>query len=80
MKIIVLALFFSLFAYKLHAFDAKNNASFVSEVKTGVTAHDVGFFGRKKEDGLDSDEDSNDTKFTADEEEEVYSAVLGSND
>ena len=34
----------------------------------------------EKEDGLDSDEDSNDTKFTADEEEEVYSAVLGSND
>ena len=54
MKIIVLAIFFSLFAYKLQAFDAKNNASFVSEVKTGVTAHDVGFFGRQKEDGLDS--------------------------
>ena len=34
----------------------------------------------EKEDSLDSDEDSNDTKFTADEEEEVYSAVLGSND
>ena len=34
----------------------------------------------EKEDGLDSDEDSNDTKFTADEEDEVYSAVLGSND
>jgi len=35
---------------------------------------------KEKEDSLDSDEDSNDTKFTADEEEEVYSAVLGSND
>ena len=34
----------------------------------------------EKEDGLDSDEDSNDTKFTADEDEDVYSAVLGSND
>ena len=35
---------------------------------------------KEKEDGLDSDEDSNDTKFTADEEDDVYSAVLGSND
>jgi len=35
---------------------------------------------KEKEDSLDSDEDSNDTKFTADEDEEVYSAVLGSND
>ena len=35
---------------------------------------------KEKEDGLDSDEDSNDTKFTADEDEDVYSAVLGSND
>ena len=35
---------------------------------------------KEKEDSLDSDKDSNDTKFTADEEEEVYSAVLGSND
>ena len=34
----------------------------------------------EKEDSLDSDEDSNDTKFTADDDEEVYSAVLGSND
>ena len=34
----------------------------------------------EKENGLDSDEDSNDTKFTADEDEDVYSAVLGSND
>ena len=35
---------------------------------------------KDKEDSLDSDEDSNDTKFTADEDEDVYSAVLGSND
>ena len=35
---------------------------------------------KEKEDSLDSDEDSNDTKFTADEEDDVYSAVLGSND
>ena len=34
----------------------------------------------EKEDELDSDEDSNDTKFTADEDDDVYSAVLGSND
>jgi len=34
----------------------------------------------EKEDELDSDTDSNETKFTADEEEDVYSAVLGSND
>ena len=34
----------------------------------------------EKEDELDSDEDSNDTKFTADDDEDVYSAVLGSND
>jgi len=36
--------------------------------------------GDKKEDELDSDTDSNETKFTADEEDDVYSAVLGSND
>jgi len=35
---------------------------------------------KEKEDSLDSDEDSNDTKFTADEDDDVYSAVLGSND
>ena len=34
---------------------------------------------KEKEDSLDSDEDSNDTKFTADEDDDVYSAVLGSN-
>jgi hypothetical protein len=34
----------------------------------------------EKEDELDSDTDSNETKFTADEEDDVYSAVLGSND
>ena len=33
-----------------------------------------------KEDELDSDTDSNETKFTADEEVDVYSAVIGSND
>ena len=36
--------------------------------------------GDEKEDELDSDTDSNETKFTADEEDDVYSAVLGSND
>ena len=34
----------------------------------------------EKEDELDSDTDSNETKFTADEEVDVYSAVIGSND
>ena len=33
-----------------------------------------------KEEELDSETDSNETKFTADEEDDVYSAVLGSND
>ena len=33
-----------------------------------------------KEDELDSDTDSNEIKFTTDEEVDVYSAVLGSND
>ena len=36
--------------------------------------------GDEKEDELDSDTDSNETKFTADDEDDVYSAVLGSND
>jgi len=36
--------------------------------------------GDEKEDELDSDTDSNETKFTADEEDDVYLAVLGSND
>lgn len=53
-KIIVFALFFSIFLYKAEAFNNKNDASFISEVKTGIVAHDVGFFGRQKEDGLDS--------------------------
>ena len=38
----------------LYSFDKKGNASFISEIKTGVVAHDVGFFGRQKEEGLDS--------------------------
>ena len=33
-----------------------------------------------KEDELDSETDSNETKFTADDEDDVHSAVLGSND
>ena len=53
-KIIVFALFFSIFLCKAEAFNNKNDASFISEVKTGIVAHDVGFFGRQKEDGLDS--------------------------
>ena len=34
----------------------------------------------EKEDELDSDTDSNEIKFTTDEEVDVYSAVIGSND
>ena len=51
-RIFILSLFLSFFAYNAHAFDSKNNISFISEVKTGIAAHDVGFFGRQKEDGL----------------------------
>ena len=38
----------------LYSFDKKGNASFISEIKTGVVAHDIGLFGRQKEEGLDS--------------------------
>ena len=51
-RIFILSLFFSFFAYNAYGFDSKNNVSFISEVKTGIAAHDVGFFGRQKEDGL----------------------------
>ena len=47
-QIIVLTLFFGCFGYDALAFDNKTNASFISEVKTGITSHDVGVFGRKK--------------------------------
>ena len=53
-QIIVLTLFFGCFGYDAFAFDNKTNASFISEVKTGIASHDVGVLGRKKEDGLDS--------------------------
>ena len=53
-QIIVLTLFFSCFGYDALAFDNKTNASFISEVKSGITSHDAGVFGRQKEDGLDS--------------------------
>ena len=37
-----------------YAFDKKGTSSFITEVKTGVVAHDIGLFGRQKESGLDS--------------------------
>ena len=53
-KIIASALFFSSFAYNVQAFDGKSNPSFISEIKTGIVAHDVGFSGNQKEEGIDS--------------------------
>ena len=48
--------------------------SYAEELAVNSTSED------EKEDELDSDTDSNETKFTADEEVDVYSAVIGSND
>ena len=53
-KIFVITLFFFSIVHNVFAFDKKGNSSFISELKTGVVAHDVGFFGRQKEGGLDS--------------------------
>ena len=47
--------------------------SYAEELAVNSTSED------EKEDELDSDTDSNETKFTADEEVDVYSAVIGSN-
>ena len=60
-----------------HAFTWKGQeytTSYAEELAVNSTSED------EKEDELDSDTDSNETKFTADEEDDVYSAVLGSND
>ena len=48
--------------------------SYAEELAVNSTSED------EKEDELDSDTDSNETKFTTDEEVDVYSAVIGSND
>ena len=53
-KIAVFATFFSIFGCNVYAFNDKTSTSFISEIKTGIAAHDVGVFGRQKEDGLDS--------------------------
>ena len=48
--------------------------SYAEELAVNSTSED------EKEDELDSDTDSNEIKFTTDEEVDVYSAVIGSND
>ena len=53
-KVIVSALFLASIGINAQAFDNKTSVSFISEVKTGFANHDVGFFGRQKEDGIDS--------------------------
>ena len=54
LKIFVIIFSFFIIAHNAFAFDKKGKASFITEIKTGVVAHDVGIFGRQKEKGLDS--------------------------
>ena len=54
LKIFVIIFSFFIIAHNAFAFDKKGNASFITEIKTGVVAHDAGIFGRQKEKGLDS--------------------------
>jgi len=51
-KIAIFATFVSIFGCNVYAFDDKTNASLITEIKTGIVAHDVGFLGSQKEDGL----------------------------
>ena len=60
-----------------HAFTWKGQ-EYTTSYAEELAANSVPVDG--KEDELDSETDSNETKFTADEEDDVYSAVLGSND
>lgn len=53
-KIFFTAFLFVILSQNIFAFDKKASGSFISEVKTGIVGHDVGFFGRQKEEGLDS--------------------------
>ena len=50
----MLTLVFAITTGSMYAFDKKSNPSFITEVKTGIVAHDAGIFGRQKEEGLDS--------------------------
>ena len=54
LKIFLLTLVFAITTGSIYAFDKKGNTSFITEVKTGIVAHDAGIFGRQKEEGLDS--------------------------
>jgi len=54
LKIFLLTLVFAITTGSMYAFDKKSNPSFITEVKTGIVAHDAGIFGRQKEEGLDS--------------------------
>ena len=54
LKIFLLVLIFILKTPHIFAFDKKGSASFINEVKTGIVGHDVGVFGRQKEEGLNS--------------------------
>ena len=60
-----------------HAFTWKGQ-EYTTSYAEELAANSVPVDGN--EDELDSETDSNETKFTADEEDDVYSAVLGSND
>ena len=54
LKIFVITIFLCGLTNNAYTFDKKGSSSFINEIKTGVVAHDVGFFGTQKEEGLDS--------------------------
>ena len=54
LKIFVITIFLCVLTNNAYTFDKKGSSSFINEIKTGVVAHDVGFFGTQKEEGLDS--------------------------
>ena len=54
LKFLVTLFVSSMILTNVYAFDEKSKCYFISEVKTGVVGHYVGFFGRQTEEGLDS--------------------------
>ena len=51
LKIFVIIFLFFTIVHNAFAFDKKGNASFITEIKTGVVAHAAGFFGGQKSKG-----------------------------
>ena len=77
LKIFVITIFLCVLTNNAYTFDKKGSSSFINEIKTGVVAHDVGFFGTQKEEGRGRRREGGQEKVQEGQEEKVQEKVQG---